>query len=225
MKFVFIFNIFLITNLIFGPAALAADDPCERWFLKSGVKAGTDNCEINCAIIPSDMGTFDCSTRCEDFCKTYVKPDSITEIAKYVETRTLTPSERSLIAKYPIDALKVYRAKQTSTNSTKRIFGGNFRNDESDAYRHFMWSGLIQQQIGRDKAEAFLNAHEVIPGEPDSEGQMDKFNNDKGIAAADKLLAQGEFSQDALEKEALQSIKNGDLNVLNPTGRVPAWKK
>jgi hypothetical protein len=130
-----------------------------------------------------------------------------------------------LIAKFPLDAVKVYLAKRNATNSTKRVFGGNFRNDESDAYRHFMWSGLIREQVSRDRAEAFLNAHEADTGDPEAESQMDKFNNQRGIAAAEKLSSEGKFTQTNLEQEALRSLKHGDLNVITPSGKVPEWKK
>lgn len=212
-------KLFCIAIILFSEFTLA--DSCESWFLKSGVKAGTENCELDYALIPSDMGTFDCSTLCEEFCKTYVKPNTITEIAKYVEPRALTPSEKSLIAKYPRDAIKVYQAKRHAT----RIFGGNFRNDESDAYRHFVWSGLIREKVDRARTEAFLNAHESNTGEPDRKSQVDKSNNEKGITASEKLIAERKFSQTNLEKEAIQALKRGELNVLSPRGKVPEWKK
>jgi hypothetical protein len=171
------------------------------------------------------MGTFACGVRCKEFCKTYADPDLTAKLARYVEPRALTVSERALIAKYPVDALKVYQAKHSATDSTKRIFRGNFRNDESDAYRHFMWSGLIREKMERNRAEAFLNAHEADTGEPDRESQMDKANNGSGISAAEKLMEQGRFSKEALEREAIQALKRGDLRVLSPAGKVPEWKK
>ena len=199
-------------------------DTCASWFLKSGVKAGTKDCEIDCALIPSDMGSFDCSAQCDELCKTYVKPDTMAEVARYVEARTLTPSEKSLIAKFPVDAVRAYLAKKSALESTRRIFGNNFRNDESDAYRHFMWSGLMREKIESDRTLAFLNAHEAGAAGPDAESQMDQANNKKGIEAAQKLMDQGKFNQKSLEQEALNSLKSGDLKVLSPSGKVPEWK-
>ena len=210
---------FALSSVVF-----AADNSCESWFLKSGVKAGTKDCEIDCAMIPSDMGSFDCSAQCDEFCKTYVKPDAIAEIARYVETRTLTPSERSLIAKFPVEAVKAYLAKKSALESTRRIFGNSFRNDESDAYRHFMWSGLMREKIERERTFAFLNAHEAGTADPNAESQMDQTNNKKGIEAAEKLMSQGKFNQKSLEQEALNDLKNGELKVLSPSGKVPEWK-
>lgn len=220
-----IFKLVLFCSFVLLPGETALADTCERWFLKSGLKPGTKTCELNCATIPVDMGTFDCPAQCDKLCKTYIKPDTIPEIARYIEPRALTPEEHSLIAKYPADAVKVYFAKQKASVSTKRIFEGNFRNDESDAYRHFLWSGLLHEQIGKDRAEAFLDAHEAGTGGPEVEKVMDQFNNKRGIEAAEKLLAQGEFSQDALERAAINSLKRKDLKVLSPSGRIPEWKK
>jgi len=211
-------------TLLSGKLSLAADS-CEAWFLKSGVKAGTKDCEIACSTIPVDMGSFNCSTQCGKLCKTIIPPDTMAKIARYIEPRSLTPTERSLIAKYPLDALRVYQAKRDATDSTKRIFGGNFRNDESDAYRHFMWSGLIRDNVSHDRTEAFLDAHEADTGDPEAESQMDKANNQKGIAAAEKLTSSGKFNQENLEKEAIEALKRGDLNVLSPKEKVPEWKK
>ena len=214
----------VVTINVMSPHLFAADI-CEAWFLKSGIKSGTKDCELNCSIIKTDLGAFDCPGLCKELCKTTLRPDTMAEIAKYVEPMALTPSEKSLIAKYPIDALRVYQAKQAATNSTKRIFGGNFRNDETDAYRHFMWSGLMRDNIEKERAEAFLNAHEANTGEPDNESQMDKSNNQKGISAAEKLMTQKQFDQTNLEKEAIQSLKRGDLNILSPKGKAPEWTK
>lgn len=202
-----------------------ADDACEAWFLKSKLVPGTESCEINCATLPFDMGTFQCSAECESFCKTYVKPDTIASLASYVEARSLNPSERALIAKFPLDAIKVYRAKQIALNSTRRIFSNNFRNDESDAYRHFVWSGLMREQIGRDRAQAFLDAHESSSLDPANETKMDKFNNSKGIEAAENLMNQKSFSQERIEQEALNQLQQKKLNVISPEGKVPQWKK
>jgi hypothetical protein len=53
---------------------------------------------------------------------------------------------------------------------------------------------------------------------------MDKFNNGKGIEAAQKLIGQKNFSQEAIEKEALRGLHDKTLNVLSPSRRIPEWK-
>jgi hypothetical protein len=198
---------------------------CEAWFLKSGVNAGTQKCDLECAIIPVDMGTFDCANQCKTFCKTYIKPGAVDEIASYVETRALTPAEKSLIAKYPVDAAYAYLAKKDALESTRRIFEGNFRNDESDAYRHFMWAGLMREKISAERTLAFLKAHEADVGAPRGEREMDEINNNLGIGTAEKLIKENNINQESLEKAALNGIKAGVLKVITPSGKVPKWKR
>lgn len=122
-----IFCVILI--ILFGE--LVSADTCESWFLKSGVKAGTKNCEMDCALLPSDMGTFDCSAQCDKLCKTYINPDTAGVLAKYVERKALTQAEKNLASKHPADALNAFRLKGDALDSTQRIFGKNGWNDES----------------------------------------------------------------------------------------------
>lgn len=51
-----------------NPSAFSEADECLRWFQKAKIPYGK-NCEVDCSTIPVDMATFDCGTRCEDFCK------------------------------------------------------------------------------------------------------------------------------------------------------------
>ncbi len=197
-----------------------ADNACEAWFLKSKLKPGTESCEIDCAALPFDMGNFDCSSQCESFCQTYLKPDTVADLAKLIEDRVLTPEEKSLSAKYPKEALLVYRAKRTAEKATERIFGRGRRNDESDAFRHFMWSGQSSKDIG--VAKAFLEAHESTSEQEPNEKQMDLANNASGIAAGERLKNESNF-QEKLEKEALKLLKEKKLQVIKPRGEVPEW--
>lgn len=57
----------ILFALSFGAAAHAAQS-CEDWF-RSLRLAGTKDCELKCAMAENDMGSFDCSGRCEEFCK------------------------------------------------------------------------------------------------------------------------------------------------------------
>jgi hypothetical protein len=199
-----------------------ADGSCESWFLKSKLKPGTESCEIDCATLPFDIGNFDCSSQCESFCQTYIKPDTVADLAKIIEDRVLTPEEKSLSAKYPKEALLVYRAKRTAEKVTERIFGRGRRNDESDAFRHFMWSGQSSKDIGVAKAKAFLEAHESTSEQEPNEKQMDLANNTSGIAAGERLKNESNF-QEKLEKEALRLLKEKKLQVIKPRGEVPEW--
>ncbi len=48
MKFLAIFIMLFVSPYLFAP------DVCETWFLKSGSKSETKECELNCAIIKTD---------------------------------------------------------------------------------------------------------------------------------------------------------------------------
>ncbi len=39
----------------------------------------------------------------------------------------------------------------------------------SDAFRHYVWSGLLVRDVGEDSAREFLNAHEAARGQSASE--------------------------------------------------------
>ena len=198
-----------------------ASEECEKWFLKSRVKAGTDRCLIDCSAIATDMSTFFCATHCDRFCKTYITPDNAKKIALYIDPRGLNKAEQSLSAKYPKDAMKVYFAKKSALNATRRIFSDSSRNDESDAFRHFVWAGLSSHELGPEKARAFLEAHEE--GGLPTESEMDTKNNESGMKAAKEL--QDGFSQKALEQQALEKLKAGELTVISPSGKVPTWSE
>ena len=206
-----------------SPLTVLWAETCESWFLKSGVTAGTKNCEMDCALIPSDMGSFDCSAQCDNLCKAYVNPDTAAGLAKYVERKALTQAEKTLISKHPADAINAFRLKNDALDSTQRIFGKNGWNDESDAFRHFVWSGLMANSMGVERAKQFLEAHEQAPDQPPEEFKMDTFNNEQGIKAGANLKIK-DSGAGVLEKQAVQKLENGELQVLKPKGKVPKWK-
>jgi hypothetical protein len=210
--------VFILAVLFIAQNAVAAD-VCEPKFLAAGIKPGTKDCETSCATLPFGMGDFNCSMACEDFCKTYVSPDMI---EKYVPQKGLMPSEHSLIAKYPKEALIIFKAKLFAEAATDRLFGRSRNNDESDAFRHFVWAGLSAREAGLEKAKLFLEAHETNPGQAKNEKTMDLANNNSGMKAASLLKDDPNF-QEKLEKEALKLLKDKELSVLQPRNEVPPW--
>lgn len=167
------------------------------------------------------MGTWMCPARCDELCKAYVTPYTVEQLTyRYA----LSSAEKILIAKYPEEAISVLMAKQEASKSTGRIFGVSGHNDESDAFRHYVWSGLIANEIGAEKARLFLDAHERNPDQPAPEKEMDSYNNSRGIAEAEKLGSKHSFSIETLEKSALQALQEAKLKVLRPQGRIPQWK-
>jgi len=212
--------IITFATLLIAQNAMAKDS-CESKFLASGIKPGTKDCETSCAILPVDLGDFNCSMACEDFCKTYVSPDMI---EKYVPQKGLLPAEHSIIAKYPKEAFGIFKAKLSAEAATERLFGRNRKNDESDAFRHFVWSGLSAHEAGQEKAKLFLDTHETNPEQVKEEKEMDLANNKSGMTAASQFKDEPKL-QEKLEKEALRLLKAKELSVLEPKNEVPEWSE
>lgn len=72
----------------------------------------------------------------------------------------LTESEKKLCVRYPFDALKVNKARNTATIQTEAKFGYSGLGDKSDAFRHGIWNAEMVILIGKEKAELFATAHE-----------------------------------------------------------------
>jgi hypothetical protein len=89
MKHFISFLIFILTG--FYSFSVTANEECLQWMLDGSVNPGSDNCEIDCAVIGVDMGTFNCPTQCEKLCKTTIPKKYVD---KYVYVGALTPSER-----------------------------------------------------------------------------------------------------------------------------------
>lgn len=213
-------NYFLIACL-FSFGAFSHADDCENFFLKSKIKPGTASCRTECGTLQYDLSNYDCSLKCEKFCNTYIKPDTASELAQFAGF-SLTPGEQSLLAKFPKDAALIFKAKIAAENATQRLFGRNGHNDESDAFRHFMWSGLSTEAAGEEKAKAFLDAHEAVTNPVIDEMKMDLANNSSGSKSAVDLKDSEEFQQ-KLEKQALKLLQEKKLNVIKPKGMVPEW--
>ncbi len=197
---------------------IAADDVCEKWFIEAGLKANQKGCVQKCSSTMVDMGTFTCPDECEDLCKSTVL-DKVLEPFSYV--KGLTEGDRAEIAKYPKDALIVYEAKIKVDSLTEKVFGKAGKNDESDAFRHFVWAGLLVKELGKERAETFLAAHEQDPDQPKKEKEMDLINNKLGVDFSSKELKEGRtIDISILEKKALESLKQGKLNILTPTKKT-----
>lgn len=201
---------------------LFSTEECEKWFEKSGVKPGTESCELNCSILPTGMSTFICLKECKNLCKTIIPREKLDQ---YTYFDTLTVAEKNLVSKFPKEALLVYDAKCEANNSTRRIFKISGHNDESDAFRHCIWSALLTKELGEETANKFLDAHEASGLQPEDEKIMDGYNNKMGVNVSLKFKQKVD-SIDFLEKECLQLVKNKKLKVLEPNvGIVPNWRE
>lgn len=201
-------TLFLIPNI--GMAA-GPDPDCLAWFKRAKIKVGTKDCELSCATLMADMGTFMCPDQCEELCNT--KPEEPL-LAKFILYPGLTPAEKALVAKSPKDALTVYEQKNVAEKSTSRNFPDQNLNDESDAFRHFLWAALLTKELGKARAKEFLDAHEADPDQPDIERQMDVHNNSRGQIAAESLIKEKRWSEKNIEAKGLEELRTKRLQVL-----------
>lgn len=212
-----LFPFLLLQNVL-----TATTSECEKWFFESTkVEPRNPDCIGRCASAMVGMDTFMCPQQCKELCKIYLDRYIVDELTfRY----SLSNAEKNLIAKYPKDALFVYLAKGEAEQSTKRLFKFGPHNNEGDAFRHFVWSGLVTNKIGEEKARLFLDAHEQDPNQPTSQKEMDSYNNDQGMAEANRLKKESSFSQENLEKGALKALREGKLKVLQLRGTIPDWR-
>jgi hypothetical protein len=194
------------------------DPACKAWLNRAKIKAGAKDCELSCATLMVDMGTFMCPNQCEELCISN-QEDSL--LAKFVLYPGLTPAERNLVAKNPKDALTVYKQKKIAEKSTSLRFPDQNLNDDSDAYRHFLWAALLTRELGRARAKEFLDAHETDADQPDIERQMDVHNNSRGQTAAETLINQKRWSKESIEAKGLEELRSKFLQVIKPGLTIP----
>ena len=129
---------------------------------------------------------------------------------------TLTDAEKKLIKKYPKEAWIVWSLARIAEKEEDIRFPQSKKNGSGDAFRHFVWAGLLARDIHEDLAREFLTAHENDPRLPIIEINMDKFNNESGITTAKTILKQkGYFDNQELFDVAQEMIDKDQLYVLN----------
>ena len=202
--------------MLIASTALSAEVPseCERWFKESGAKPGTGrDCVWKCVAHPVDMGTFTCGSYCDELCGREVVPkdDRYLKGTKYAACR----DEYLYSIRHPRSVSMVQNARDRAFALTKEHFKQNRADDESDAFRHFVWSSLISMESGSDIASKFLEAHESCVTE-DAAQEMDRHNNQTGIQTVEKLRKEGRLTEEAIVKEGLDLVKNGKLVVIAP---------
>lgn len=215
----FILSLYLVANI---SMAGEPHPDCVAWFNREKIGVGTKDCELKCSMRNSDMATFMCSDQCEELCKIQPK-DSL--LAKFVFYPGLNPAEKRLVAKHPKQAYIVYQQKGVAEDSTDRNFPNQDLNDESDAFRHFVWAGLLTKELGRERANEFLEAHEANPLQSKSERQMDQFNNGRGQSTAETLTKSNNWSLRNLETQGLEELRNNQLQVLSSGLPIPKEPK
>ena len=110
--------------------------------------------------------------------------DRLTSAEKGVIFRPQATAELTVVrASYILSTL--YKNRELAEASTAEKFGDNFRNDESDAYRHALFNALNTQSLGKELAKELSDAHEAIDDPLEKaavkgEIEMDKHNNAVG---------------------------------------------
>ena len=97
--------------------------------------------------------------------------------------------------------LRAYRQSWKAEKLCLTLYRRSETNDESDACRHFVWSILLQQELGSDFASQVLNAHEKSPGQPETEKAMDLANDRYGLLRANELKKDGGISTTSIFDE------------------------
>lgn len=210
----------LILSFTFAVIANESDKDCVKWFEKARIELGSKDCELKCSLLKTDMGTFMCPNQCDRLCISNPKPPG-----GLIYYPGLTIAENELLRRYPGDAATVYFQKREAEMSTERNFPDQNLNDESDAFRHFVWAGLLTKKLGREKASKFLEAHEADPDQPEIHRQMDVYNNSKGQSATESLLKNKKWSLKNLESQALDALHKKELKVLKQGLPVPKEPK
>jgi hypothetical protein len=210
---------FLLTILFSLPGfAKTPDADCVNWFNSTKVIAGTKDCDLKCATLMTDMGTFMCPDQCEELCKQPRIPSIPNKLIYYPG---LNPSEKKLVEQYPKEAITAFIQKTRAEWASDHNFPTQELNDEGDAFRHFIWAGLLTKELGKDQAMKFLNAHEDNRLQPADERAMDNSNNQSGIHAAQNLISEKKFNIENLKQKALDDLREKRLEVISPGLPIP----
>ena len=120
-----------------------------------------------------------------------------------------TKKEKQLVKKYPRQALGVFALSRVAEEMTVKYYGYSGRGDNSDAFRHCLWSALLKQRYGKKIAKRWVSAHE---GKSKSlESRMDRYNNKIGYS----MKVKKSQSYNAVAKKVKKKIVKGKCRRLN----------
>jgi hypothetical protein len=210
--YIFCLAIFVFPRL--SDAKRKPDEVCKSWFAEQNDPTHPESCLLKCQeAFDVSMGSFQCLNQCEALCEDFIGQDRIL-LAKILYYPGLTKAERILVTSEPKKALVVFIQKTRAEFSSRKYFTEIGSDDESDAFRHFLWAGLLTKELGEEEAKRFLDAHEQNPAQAEAERGMDLSNNRAGILAANKLIRESKFDLNTFEKLALDELRSGNLVVL-----------
>jgi hypothetical protein len=197
----------------YGKAEIHPD--CIKHFKKEKAVPGKADCLWKCSLnqnIYLAEKMILCGSYCDQFCLN--KEEKLAgDLADLYPG--LTDQERLLSKKEPMKMIKAYKASWEAEAICLSMYSSSFQNDESDACRHFMWSALLQKQLGREFADQVLTAHEMNPEQPKVEKEMDFANNSLGIDEGSKLDKIGKFNEENLKTAFKEKLNTGKVKFLN----------
>jgi hypothetical protein len=161
------------------------------------------------------MGTFDCGNQCDDFCKVSSGAEFLFQLSDLYPG--LTKSERALAAQEPVKTLRAYFLSWKAEGLCLKLYTSSGHNDESDACRHFVWAVVLNDDLGKDFARKVLTAHEDEPEQLEAEMKMDLANNERGLAAADRIKRNNSLRDDKILNAFREELDSGKLTVLKKT--------
>jgi len=194
---------------LFTPPLFAEE--CSDWFKKQKIQPGKD-CIMDCAMAPTDMGSFECSNQCDELCKSTYPPSYLFSLSELYPG--LTDAERALVAAEPAKMVQAYKLSWKAEDLCNKIYLSSRLNDESDACRHFVWSSLLVNDVGEDFSKRVLNAHEQAKDQPEDQKEMDSHNNEVGLKAAKSMIKSKTFFEDRLLGEFEKHLKKKDFIIL-----------
>lgn len=210
--------IFILNYLFFTEATAYPDVNCIAWFEKSKISKNSKECISKCSVLMIDLSTFLCRNQCPELCSRDI-------LVNYIFYPGLTSMEKALIGKYPTQALAVFIKKNLAEESSMQSFPKQKRNDEGDAFRHFIWAAELTNELGAEVAIKFLNAHEEEPIQSPEEKEMDLANNQRGVFAAQIKIKNKNYNLKDMEIEALDQLRSKKLFVLKPGLEIPKEPK
>ncbi|HHX11112.1 MAG TPA: hypothetical protein GX729_07095 [Firmicutes bacterium] len=174
----------------------------------------------------------------EKIIQNYLNPNKIVpmglRLSKYLPEsyNDLNDEEKRLVKRYPLEAITYYYASKEAFSETDKVFGGNYTDDASDAFRHTYWNAILVNYFYVDQIEGngsrpsmkyavtaterWTTAHEY-----DSYGlpkRMDLSNNklgrDIGARYAPSKLS-------VISNAVYRAIRNGEAVMIENNRLVP----
>lgn len=123
----------------------------------------------------------------------------------------LNAHEIALAVANPFDAIKVYNATNTATNTTLATFvNGGADHNNANAFKHSYWNALMAKEIGNLQAQLWGTAHEKSSTD-ELATEMDLANNKSGRMVYAALSIINIPTDTELKNDLLKRIKDGGL--------------